>query len=153
MGPCREARPQLSVMSPMPKGPALTVDCVCFDGRGRLLLIRRANPPFRGAYALPGGFVEAGETVENACRRELYEETGLEAGELELVGVFSDPARDPRGPTASVVFASLIEGAEPRAGSDAAAAEWVAEWREQDLAFDHAEIAAAAESRLRANLD
>ena len=137
-------------MSRMPAGPALTVDCVCFDRGGRVLLVRRGNPPFKGAYALPGGFVDAGETVEAACRRELQEETGVEAGELQLVGVFSDPARDPRGPTVSVAYLSVIETAEPKPGSDAAAAEWVAEWDREKLAFDHAEIITEAESMRRA---
>jgi len=133
-------------MSQLPVSPALTVDCVCFDAGGRVLLVRRGNPPFKGAYALPGGFVESGETVEAACRRELLEETGIEAGELKLVGVFSDPERDPRGPTVSIAFLSVIKAVEPQAGSDAAAAEWVADWRLEALAFDHAEIVAAAES-------
>ena len=137
-------------MSQRPTSPALTVDCVCFDGRGRVLLVRRGNPPFEGAYALPGGFVEAGETVEAACRRELHEETGVDAGELRLVGVFSDSERDPRGPTVSIAYLSVIEAAEPKAGSDAAAAEWVTDWAREKLAFDHAEIIAAAESKLRA---
>jgi len=61
---------------PTPKTPLLAADCVVFDARGRVLLIRRGNPPFKGKYALPGGFVEIGETVEDACRRELMEETG-----------------------------------------------------------------------------
>ena len=82
-----------------PKTPALTVDCVLFDAKGRLLLIRRGNPPFKGRYALPGGFVDVGETVEDACRRELMEETGVKAGRLELIGVYSDPKRDPCGHT------------------------------------------------------
>jgi 8-oxo-dGTP diphosphatase len=61
---------------PFPKTPALTTDCVVIDARHRLLLIRRGHPPFKGRYALPGGFVEVGETVADACRRELMEETG-----------------------------------------------------------------------------
>lgn len=134
----------------MPAGPALAIDCVCFDRRLRVLLVRRGNPPFEGQYALPGGFVEAGETVEVACRRELMEETGIDAGELHLVGVFSQPGRDPRGPTVSVAYLSVIGAADPKAGSDAAAAEWVADWRSEKLAFDHAEIIAAAESKLHA---
>jgi ADP-ribose pyrophosphatase YjhB (NUDIX family) len=76
-----------------PRIPALTVDCVVIDAERRLLLIRRGNPPFKGRYALPGGFVDVGETVEDACRRELMEETGVKAGRLELVGVYSDPKR------------------------------------------------------------
>lgn len=128
-------------MDRRPVTPKLTADCVCIDPRGRVLLVRRANPPFAGSYALPGGFVDVGETVEDACRRELAEETGLEARKLELVGVYSDPHRDPRGHTVSVVFlARMRSAALPRAGDDAAAAEWVANWRRETLAFDHARI-------------
>ena len=132
-----------------PVTPLLTVDCVAFDHRGRVLLIRRAKPPFAGRYALPGGFVDVGETVEAACRRELREETGLEAGDLVLVGVYSDPVRDPRGQTVSVAFATLLPGRRPHAGDDAAAARWVPGWRRETLAFDHAEIARDAERIMR----
>lgn len=132
-----------------PPTPALTTDCVVFDGRGRLLLIRRKNPPFQGAYALPGGFVEIGETTDNGCRRELSEETGLNVGELTLVGVYSDPDRDPRGHTCSIAYLANVASAEPVAGDDAAAAEWVDNWREQKLAFDHARIIADAEKLRR----
>src|SRR5262245_41319799 len=130
-----------------PKTPLLTADCVVFDGKSRVLLVRRKHPPFKGRYALPGGFVDIGETVEDACRRELAEETGLVAGRLRLVGIYSDPGRDPRGHTCSAVFLARVARAKPMAGDDAAAAEWVADWRTADLAFDHARILADA-SRL-----
>lgn len=130
-----------------PTTPALTVDCVVFDPRGRVLLIRRGHEPFKGCYALPGGFVDVGETVEAACRRELLEETGLAVGDLFLIGVYSDPARDPRGHTVSAVFlARLAAPADPVAGDDAAAAEWVENWRGERLAFDHAQILDDAEA-------
>ncbi|MEZ5773800.1 MAG: NUDIX hydrolase [Hyphomicrobiaceae bacterium] len=133
-----------------PVTPLLTADCVAFDRKGRVLLIRRGRPPFAGSYALPGGFVDPGETVEAACAREFREETGLEAGRLRLVGVWSGPDRDPRGPTATVAFMTVIAGRAPRAGDDAAAAGWIEDWRRQPLAFDHAEIiAAAARQRAR----
>lgn len=132
---------------PRPETPLLTVDCVAFDRQGRVALIRRGNPPFKGAYALPGGFVDVGETVEAACRRELREETALEAGELTLLGVYSDPARDPRGHTCSVVFMTDVGDQRPRAGDDAADVEMVADWRSLDLAFDHALVLADAERR------
>jgi 8-oxo-dGTP diphosphatase len=131
-----------------PATPALTTDCVVFDDRGYVLLIRRGNPPFEGSYALPGGFVDLGERVEEACRRELGEETGLEVGELRLIGVYSDPGRDPRGYTCSVAYLARIDRAPVRAGDDAAAAEWVADWRAETLAFDHAQILADAEKLL-----
>lgn len=127
-----------------PKTPLLTADCVVFDGRSRVLLVRRKHPPFKGHYALPGGFVDIGETVEDACRRELAEETGLVAGRLRLVGIYSDPGRDPRGHTCSAVFLAKAARGSVQAGDDAAAAEWVADWRKADLAFDHARILADA---------
>jgi len=135
----------------LPATPALTVDCVVFDPTGRVLLIRRGHEPFKGHYALPGGFVDVGETVEAACRRELREETGLEVGDLFLVGVYSDPSRDPRGHTVSPAFlAQLTAPADPVAGDDAAAAEWVEDWRGETMAFDHAEILGDAEKCLAA---
>jgi 8-oxo-dGTP diphosphatase len=135
---------------PLPKSPALATDCVIFDARGRVLLVRRKHEPFAGAYALPGGFVEIGETVEQACRREVKEEVELEVGDLVLVGVYSDPRRDPRGHTVSAAYGTMLPSArEPRAGSDAASAEWVKDWRGLTLAFDHAKILADAEARLR----
>ncbi len=129
---------------PTPQTPLLAADGVVFDAKGRVLLVRRKYPPFQGHYALPGGFVEIGETVEDACRRELLEETGIKAGALRLVGVYSDPKRDPRGHICSVVFLASAPHAEPRAGDDAAAAEWVADWSHVALAFDHAKILADA---------
>jgi 8-oxo-dGTP diphosphatase len=132
-----------------PKTPALTTDCVVVDAKGRVLLIRRANPPFKGQYALPGGFVDIGETVEDACRRELMEETGVKAGRLELIGVYSEPKRDPRGHTCSVAFLARVARATPKAGDDAAAAEWVGGWSKLELAFDHAKILADAQRKMR----
>ena len=130
----------------MPKTPALTTDCVIFDDRGRVLLIRRGNDPFKGAYALPGGFVDIGETVEEACRREVREEVGIEVEGLRLIGVYSDPSRDPRGHTVSAAFlARAVAGATPQAGDDAAAVEWVSDWRRVELAFDHARVLKDAE--------
>lgn len=129
-----------------PKTPLLTTDCVVFDREGRILLIRRKNEPFRGAFALPGGFVEIGETVEAACRREVLEETGITIGALHLVGVYSDPGRDPRGHTVSIAYMARVPPAtRPQAGSDAEDAQWLGDWHNLDLAFDHAHIIADAE--------
>ena len=129
-----------------PATPALAADCVVFDPNGRVLLIRRGHAPFKGGYALPGGFVEIGETVEDGCRRELREETGISVGDLRLVGVYSDPSRDPRGHTASVVFlAELARPAELMAGDDAVSAEWIEDWRGKTLAFDHSQVLGDAE--------
>lgn len=130
---------------PFPATPALTTDCVVFDAAGRVLLIRRNNPPFKGRHALPGGFVDVGETVEAACRRELKEETGLRVGALTLIGVYSSPKRDPRGHICSVAFLGRVRSAAVRAGDDAAAAEWIKDWRGVRLAFDHAQILRDAE--------
>ena len=130
----------------LPKTPALVTDCVIRDDQGRIVLVRRKSPPFKNAYALPGGFADIDETVEAACRREVLEETGLAIGTLRLVGIYSDPQRDPRGHTVSIAYTTLVAGTKrPRAGSDADAAEWVADWRSLDLAFDHAQIVADAE--------
>lgn len=134
---------------PLPRTPALTADCVVIDARQRLLLVRRKYAPFKGKYALPGGFVEVGEVVEDACRRELLEEAGVRAGRLQLIGVYSDPNRDPRGHTCTVAFLARVRGAKPNAGDDAAAAEWVENWSKVNLAFDHAKILADAKRLLR----
>lgn len=134
----------------LPRTPALTVDCVIFDPQGRVLLIRRKNDPFKGSYALPGGFVDIGETVEAACRREVHEETGLQVDDLTLVGVCSNPDRDPRGHVVSVIFVTTLQvETPPVAGDDAAAAEWVADWRGHALAFDHARVLEKAEEKVR----
>jgi 8-oxo-dGTP diphosphatase len=136
----------------MPKTPALTTDCVILDNTGRVVLIRRKNEPFKGSYALPGGFVDIGETVEAACRREVQEEVGIELGDLSLVGVYSDPKRDPRGHTVSAAYLALLSRAvAPQAGSDAVGAKWIEDWRKHALAFDHAKILDDAE-RLAARL-
>jgi 8-oxo-dGTP diphosphatase len=134
----------------LPKTPALTTDCVIFDAESRVLLIRRGHEPYAGSFALPGGFVEIGETVENACRREALEETGIKVDVLRLVGVYSDPARDPRGHTVSVAFVTILPRAvAPKAGSDAAGAEWIEDWRSVTLAFDHAQILEDAAALLK----
>lgn len=122
---------------PKPKTPLLTADCVVFDREGRLLLIRRKNPPFKGKYALPGGFVDVGETVEQAALRELKEETGIEGKIIRLIGVYSTPRRDPRTHTVSTAFLVRPRSTKVQGGDDAEAAAFVAEWRGLKLAFDH----------------
>lgn len=121
------------------RNPRLTVDGVIIAD-AKLLLIRRGRPPFKDTWALPGGFVEYGETVETAVQREVREETGLTTSILGLVGVYSDPERDPRGHTVSVVFLLAIEGGSPRGGDDAAEARWFSLEELPELAFDHAKI-------------
>lgn len=132
-----------------PATPSLTVDCIVIDAADRVLLIRRGHPPFVGAYAIPGGFVDVGETVEDACRRELLEETGVKAGKLHLLGVYSDPKRDPRGHTCSVAFLTRLKRAAAVAGDDAASVEWVPLARRTRMAFDHGKILQDARRMLR----
>jgi 8-oxo-dGTP diphosphatase len=133
-----------------PVTPLLTVDAVLADRLGRVLLVQRARPPFQGAWALPGGFVGLDETVEDACRREVLEETGVVVKRLQLVGVYSTPGRDPRGPTVSIAFAARVRSGTVRAGDDAAAASWTSDWRRLPLAFDHARITRDGLARLAA---
>ncbi|MDO9517816.1 MAG: NUDIX hydrolase [Methanosarcinaceae archaeon] len=101
----------------MPITPKLTVDAVIILN-GKIVLIKRKNPPYQGNFALPGGFVEIGETTEEATVREVHEETGLSIEIIKLLGVYSDPLRDPRGHTVSVCYLVSGEG-EPKANSDA----------------------------------
>lgn len=101
----------------MRRSPSLAVDVLILFN-DKLVLIKRGREPFKDLFALPGGFVEYGETVENAALREANEETGLDVKELSLLGVYSDPNRDPRGHTVSVVFHGIGLGA-PKAGDDA----------------------------------
>jgi 8-oxo-dGTP diphosphatase len=129
------------------KAPSLTVDCVVLDPVGRLLLIRRRNAPFRGQYALPGGYVDYGETTEHAAARELAEETGLVAVTVSLIGVYSDPQRDPRGHVVSIAYRVEVSSYDVCAGDDASAAAFVGDWRGEELAFDHRRI---VEDALRA---
>lgn len=128
------------------------------DGALAVLLIRRGNDPFKGRFALPGGFLEADETLEDAAARELHEETGLPAGEtfLEHIGTYSEPGRDPRGRVVSAAFAALVpDPPRARAGGDAAATEWVAVERalEEPLAFDHSRILGGAVEHARRRLE
>jgi 8-oxo-dGTP diphosphatase len=120
------------------KTPLLAVDAVIFF-QGGIVLIRRENPPYQGSYALPGGFVEVGESTEAAVRREAMEETGLEIDLLGLVGVYSDPARDPRGHVVSISYLSRGRGT-LQFGSDARSAEVFTMNKLPPLAFDHQKI-------------
>jgi 8-oxo-dGTP diphosphatase len=136
--------------------PALTVDVAALvrEAPLRVLLIQRAEPPFAGEWALPGGFVEEGETVTAAAARELVEETAIEAKGLSLLGVYSAPGRDPRGWTVSIAYVLELDSElAAQGGDDAAAARWFAVDELPPLAFDHAQIVseaiAAVPSRVR----
>ena len=122
-----------------PEGPRLTVDAWTRDRRGRILLVRRGRPPFRGKWALPGGFCEIGETTEEGCAREVREETGIEVRVGGVRGVYSDPNRDPRGHTVSVLYDAVAVGGRLAGGDDAADARWFSrrDLAGLDLAFDH----------------
>jgi len=131
----------------MTKRPLIAVDGVLIKD-GKILLVRRGKEPFRGYYALPGGFVEYGETVERAVVREVYEETGIKTRVKELLGVYSDPNRDPRGHVISIAFIlEYIEG-EPHGRDDAEDACWFDLDDLPRLAFDHKKIIEDARRRL-----
>ena len=128
----------------MPTTPVLTADAVIVDPERGVVLIRRGHPPFQGCWALPGGFVEVGESCAQACVREAREETGLEVEPVALLGVFSRPDRDPRGHTVSTVFVCRAVGGHLAGGDDASDARWFSDLSGVELAFDHADVLAAA---------
>ncbi len=134
--------------------PAVTVDNVVFSFDGthlNTLLIRRKNEPFKGKWAFPGGFLDENETLEDAARRELKEETGLTPKHFTEVGAFSGLDRDPRGRTITVAFASAIRPNETKvkAGDDASEARWFPVSETPALAFDHETIFQTALWKLR----
>lgn len=135
--------------------PTVAADVALFrrvEARAELLLIRRGKEPHAGRWALPGGFVNIDEDLEPAARRELLEETSLEAGALRQLQTFGRPDRDPRERVITVVFIGFAAepGAEPRGGDDAAEARWFSLDRLPALAFDHADIIALARAALDA---
>lgn len=118
------------------RNPALTVDAIIKYGSG-VIMIKRGHDPYKNCWALPGGFVEYGETVEEAVRREIKEETDLEIEIKDIIGVYSDPKRDPRGHVVSICF--LVDGkGNLKAGSDASDAHIKSIGNFPDkMAFDH----------------
>jgi 8-oxo-dGTP diphosphatase len=128
--------------------PVLAVDAVIYDSENGVVFVRRRHSPFQGYWALPGGIVEHGETVESALIREVKEETGLDVELQELVGVFSDPSRDPRGHVVSIVFHAVLLGGTLQANSDALDVKWFSTPPKQ-LAFDHQIILDASRAFLR----
>ena len=128
--------------------PLVAVDAVIRFKKTSIVLIRRKNPPFRGEFALPGGFVDVGESVEDACIREAYEETNIKVTIKKLIGVFSNPKRDPRGHVISIAFLCepLTDSEKPIAKDDAQSLEIVkiTDISSIKLAFDHKDIIEAS---------
>jgi len=135
--------------------PMVTADAVVFRfarGKARLLLVRRKHDPYRGDWAIPGGFIELEEELEDAAARELKEETGLVGIRLEQMRTFGACGRDPRGRQITIVFMGIAGSGQSRlkAGDDAAEAKWFdIDKLPENMAFDHREVAAFAIKRLK----
>lgn len=147
----------MSKLSDYPQ-PSVTVDLVIFtiaEDDLKVLLIRRGQEPFKGRWALPGGFVEIDESLERAAARELKEEVGVKNVYLEQLYTFGDPKRDPRGRVISVSYFALVDAERQRivAASDAADAEWRSVFNPPKLAFDHKKILDYAVWRLRNKIE
>lgn len=138
--------------------PSVTVDCIIFgldeSSKLKVLLIQRANDPFKDLWALPGGYVEMDETLETAALRELKEETGVRDVYIEQLYTFGAPGRDPRGRTISVAYYALVNLSEHpvEAASDARNVQWHEVDQLPPLAFDHNHILKVAADRLRAKV-
>lgn len=138
--------------------PAVTTDVVAFTiirGDLQVLLIQRARAPYRGAWALPGGFINPDETLKECARRELEEETGIAEVFMEQLHTFSDPDRDPRERVITTAYYALVppNRQKIRAASDAREARWFDLGRLPPLAFDHADIVRTARARLIEKLE
>ena len=137
--------------------PATSVDVVMFTLRAddlQVLLVRRKHAPFEGRWAIPGGFVEADESLEAAARRELKEETGVRDVYVEQLYTFGDPKRDPRGRVVTVAYLALVPAPlAVQAGDDASDVRWWSVYKLPSLAFDHAKILQYALQRLRYKLE
>ena len=123
--------------------PAVTADCVIItrEAEPQVLLIQRGNPPFKGTWAFPGGFMNMDETTEQCAIRELEEETGLQVTDIHQVGAYSKVDRDPRGRTITVAYLAIIDVPEEVTGQDdAAKAKWLPIDALPPLAFDHEDI-------------
>jgi len=125
----------------MHRSPIPTVDII-IEKDDRIVLIRRKNEPFKGKLAMPGGYVDWGETVEHAAVREAKEETSLDVKLIDVLGVYSDPKRNPRIKSIAIVFIGKPIGRKLKAGDDAADAFWfnINEIESKEFAFDHKKI-------------
>jgi len=137
--------------------PAFGTDLLLFSKEGseiEILLIERGKDPFAGFWAFPGGFVEEGESCEQAALRELQEETGIKLDAIQQLQTFSKPNRDPRGWVVTVAFYAWVEKSKlkPRAGDDAKNVEWFPIHDLPVLAFDHQEILERAFVSLKFNV-
>lgn len=123
------------------RNPIPTIDAIIEKDR-KIVLVKRNKQPFKGLWAIPGGHVDYGETVENATIREAEEETGLKIRLKEILGVYSRPDRNPEKHTMATVFVAEVVGGELKSGSDAADAKWIPidEINFDNLAFDHSQI-------------
>ena len=130
---------------PAPQMYRIAADSLIIDDPDvptQVVLITRKNPPFQGNHALPGGFLEPRETIETCCIREAKEETSLDVEIVRIVGVYSDPDRDPRGRTVTVTFLCKPVGGSVEGSDDAASARWVSldDVKDLALAFDHEQM-------------
>jgi 8-oxo-dGTP diphosphatase len=120
--------------------PRVAADIIIRYSDGDIILIQRGIEPFKGLWAIPGGGVELGETVEDAARREAKEETGLDVELVGIHGVYSDPKRDPRGHTVSIVYFARAVGGRMMAATDAARVIKTQDFWDLEFAFDHRKI-------------
>jgi 8-oxo-dGTP diphosphatase len=147
-------RKQVKRSSKEYQNPSVTVDIVIFtiqDGDLRILLIKRKNSPFKGKWAIPGGFVEYDEPLEDAAKRELEEETGVRDVYIEQLYTFGEPRRDPRARVITVAYFALVSSEKIvlRPQTDASDVRWFSMYNLPKLAFDHDQILDCALSRLR----
>jgi 8-oxo-dGTP diphosphatase len=121
------------------ESPSVMVDAVVIENQ-KLLLVTRKKDPFKGFLTFPGGKVDEGEKVEDAVKRELREETSLDIEPTDILGVYSDPSRDPRGHRISVAFIAKVISGEAKPSSDAESIEWLSVNEIKELGFDHNKI-------------
>ncbi len=148
---CSHTMEKKKKLSDYPR-PSVTTDCVIFGFDGtklKVLLVERGVEPFKGTWALPGGFLRMDESAEQGALRELQEETGLEGAYIKQFHTFTTPGRDPRGRVITIAYYALVRIQEVVGGDDAASAEWFALDDVPALAFDHDQILRVASRELR----